>query len=241
MGVRATSAKGGNWYLRVKSPKFADQYLTSSLDGNTVNTRSKNVGGHGIWIFSHIGKQEVSMLQALIDRQQARRQTVVDVTAITKLTENKGNGKFFLFTKAAFETTFGTFKSGSTVDVKQCRGGVEQWFGTVKYWENDDGVHGRRTSGAASGQWAVGDTLGNVDGDGNVDPYAVPAVHAAQQEQEYRKNKDAVHAAQQEQEYRKNKDAVHAAQQEQEYRKNKVAIHAARVAAAAAGKTQVER
>ena len=64
-------------------------------------------------------------------------------------------GKYFVFSNAEWELVFGPRTSGQTLDVKQCRAGEEVWNGTVKIWNG----HGRRNSGAASGQWQSKDVM----------------------------------------------------------------------------------
>merc|ERR1719510_2471151 len=46
---------------------------------------------------------------------------------------------------------------GHEIDVLQ--EGSQVWSGKVVIWNNFNGIHGRRVSGAAPGQWATGDTI----------------------------------------------------------------------------------
>ena len=54
-------------------------------------------------------------------------------------TDTEDYGKYFVFSNAEWEPTFGSVSSGKTLDVKQCRAGEEVWKGTVKIWNG----HGR--------------------------------------------------------------------------------------------------
>ena len=49
--------------------------------------------------------------------------------------------------------------SGDTVKVEVLRGLSIYWTGTVKIWNNENGVHGRRNTGEAEKDWEVGDKL----------------------------------------------------------------------------------
>lgn len=70
-------------------------------------------------------------------------------------------GKYFLFKKCDWSSVVGTWSSGDTFDVVQTRGGIEVWSGTVKVWDNDNGVYGLREpiAEAANNQWQTGDIL----------------------------------------------------------------------------------
>ena len=46
---------------------------------------------------------------------------------------------------------------GHTINVFQ--DGSQTWSGEVVIWNNLNGIHGRRVSGAAPGQWATGDSI----------------------------------------------------------------------------------
>eukprot|EP00930_Biecheleria_cincta_P011861 TRINITY_DN114_c0_g1_i1.p1 TRINITY_DN114_c0_g1~~TRINITY_DN114_c0_g1_i1.p1 ORF type:complete len:587 (-),score=63.73 TRINITY_DN114_c0_g1_i1:84-1844(-) len=70
-------------------------------------------------------------------------------------------GTYFNFDKPSGWTAVG---DNPKIDVKQCRGGVSIWSGSVTWWNSKNGgstgnSHGRRTSEPAAGQWQVGDTV----------------------------------------------------------------------------------
>ena len=49
--------------------------------------------------------------------------------------------------------------SGNTVEVEVLRGKSIYWTGTVKIWNSETGIHGRKNTGEAEKDWEVGDTL----------------------------------------------------------------------------------
>ena len=67
-------------------------------------------------------------------------------------------GRFFSFNRDEWEEyfDFSVVDSGTTLEVKQCRGGVEIWRGAVIIWPSLGG-HGRRVQGPADGQWGASD------------------------------------------------------------------------------------
>ena len=67
-------------------------------------------------------------------------------------------GKYFFFSKEDMDSMLGEDNwSGKKYVVIQ--EGSQHWTGEVVIWKNNNGIHGRRNTGAANGQWASGDTI----------------------------------------------------------------------------------
>lgn len=95
----------------------------------------------------HMGQPNTCALEA----------TGVLITSINHPSHGAG-GEFFFFSSSDWQRVFGSAVSGSHA-VQQWRDGVQIWSGTVVVWDNKNGVHGRRDSGKAAGQWCVNDTV----------------------------------------------------------------------------------
>ena len=93
-------------------------------------------------------------------------QLTVAITSINHPT-NGANGKYFYFDADVWTAMAGSGdwtsslrpRSGTTFTVVQTRDDVVVWRGTVVVWNNHNGIHGRRNSGAQNGNWRVGDVV----------------------------------------------------------------------------------
>lgn len=66
-------------------------------------------------------------------------------------------GKYFFFDRDAWKEMTGQSSVSGRHEVVQT--GSKDWTGEVIVWDNYWGVHGRRYSGSASGQWATDDVI----------------------------------------------------------------------------------
>ena len=113
------------------------------------------------------GSVEASQLARTVDVVHARHPSTQTALGVeTPLSDGsyatgtlESNGRYFHFDSvSAMATMLGdTLFGGKTFTMFQYRGGVLLWYGSVIVWSSP--AAGRRSTGAASGQWATGDLI----------------------------------------------------------------------------------
>ena len=72
---------------------------------------------------------------------------------------SSGNtGKYFFFSTEDFSKMVGN-ENWDAMQFEVVQAGSDSWKGTVYVWNRESGSHGRKSEGAAAGDWKEGDTI----------------------------------------------------------------------------------